>query len=151
MTCMEIFYGHVRTLERFFSYGPDGKLLFEPFNDAYGTVHPDSGPGTGKDDVELVLKDGEYFHVWDTTSGIGRRSEVNFLDYRDAYKKALTCGEYGSIARITIVTQDGYDNVTAQASDGTSVIMGRNTRWRTISIQRRIHFLNRPATRPDTA
>ncbi|WP_139187270.1 hypothetical protein [Pseudarthrobacter chlorophenolicus] len=149
---MEIFYGHVRTLEMFFSYDPDGKLLFKPFNDAYGTVHPDIGPGTGKDDVELVLNDGEYFHVWDTTMfRIGERSEVNFLHYRDAYRKALTCGEQGSIARITIVAPDGYTDVTALAADGTTVVMGRNTKWRTISIPERIRFLNRPATQAETA
>lgn len=144
MSAMEIFYGHVRTLEMFFSYGPDGKLLFKPFNDAYGTVHPGNGPGTGKDDVELVLNDGEYFQVWDVTRRIGERPEVNFLDYRDAYRKALTCGEQGSIARITIIGHDGFVNVAAQASDGTSVVMGRNTKWRTTSIPERIHFLNRP-------
>lgn len=141
---METFYGHVKTLEMFFSHDTDGKLLFKPFNDAYGTVHPDSRPGTGKDDVELVLNDGEYFHVWDTTPfRIGQKSEVNFLDYRDAYRKARTCGEQGSIARIVIMAPDGHTDVTAQAFDGTTVVMGRNTKWRTTSIQERIRFLNR--------
>ena len=144
METMQTFYGHVRTLEMFFSHDEDGHLLFKPFNDAYGTVHPDSGPGTGKDDVELVLNDGEYFHVWDTTMfRIGQKSQVNFLDYRDAYRKALTCGEQGSIARISIMVQDGYDDVTAQAFDGTTVVVGQNPRWRTINIPSRIRFLNR--------
>lgn len=144
METMQTFYGHVRTLEMFFSHDEDGQLLFKPFNDAYGTVHPGRGPVTGKDDVELVLHDGEYFYVWDTTPlRFGQKSQVNFLDYRDAYRKALTCGEQGSIARISIMAPDGYDDVTAQAFDGTTVVMGRTARWRTIDIPSRIRFLNR--------
>ncbi|WP_230854509.1 hypothetical protein [Arthrobacter terrae] len=144
---METFYGNVSTLERFFSYGPDGQLQFEPFNDAYGAVHPDSGPGTGENDVELVLNDGEFFQV----RGFYRASDGgNFLNYRDAYRKAMGSGEQGSLAKIVIVAQDGSTNVTAQAADGTTVIMGHNTTWRTISLPRRIRFLNRPATRPGT-
>ncbi|HEX9226643.1 MAG TPA: hypothetical protein VF885_08285 [Arthrobacter sp.] len=141
---MEIFYGRVRTLERFFSYGPDGTLRFEPFNIAYGTVHPASGPGTDKDDVELVLNDGEFFQVWDH---IRSYPAGNFLDYRAAYAKARTCGDHG-IARIVIVTPDGFQNVTAQAADGTAVIMGRDTQWQTASLPSRVRFLNRPATDP---
>jgi hypothetical protein len=145
MTDMETFYGHVRTLERFFSYGPDGKLKFDPFNTAYGMVHPQAGPGTDKDDVELVLNDGEYFRV----SGFYRASDGgNFLDYRDAYRKALGSGEQGSTADIVIVAPADPTNVTAQAADGTEVIMGHNTHWRTISLPRRVRFLNRPATKP---
>ncbi len=128
---MEIFYGHVNTLERFVSYSPDGKLLFEPWNDAYGAVHPDSGPGTGENDVELVLNDGEFFHVSDFYRAGGGR---NFLNYRDAYRKAIGSGEQGSLASIVIVAQDGSTNVTAQAADGTTVIMGHDTTWRTISL-----------------
>lgn len=142
---METFYGHVRTLEMFFSYGPDGKLKFEPFNNAYGIVHPGAGPGTGKDDVELVLNDGEFFQV----SGFYRASDGgNFLNYRDAYRKALGSGEQGSIADIVIVAPAASTNVTAQAADGTAVIMGHNTHWRSIRLHGRVRFLNRPATDP---
>jgi hypothetical protein len=142
---METFYGHVRTLEMFFSYGPDSKLKFEPFNNAYGIVHPGAGPGTGKDDVELVLNDGEFFQV----SGFYRASDGgNFLDYRDAYRKALGSGEQGSIADIVIVAPADPTTVTAQAADGTAVIMGQNTQWRTTSLPRKVRFINRPATDP---
>jgi hypothetical protein len=144
---METFYGHVRTLEQFFSYGPDGQLKFEPFNIAYGTVHPSSGPGDGKDSVELVLNDGEFFQFWDYNNGyVGHPSE-NYLDYCAAYGSARTGGDHG-MARIYIKAQDGYQDVTALAADGTSVIVGRDTKWKTISIQDRIRFLNRPATDP---
>ncbi|WP_427019356.1 hypothetical protein ACQCSX_21940 (plasmid) [Pseudarthrobacter sp. P1] len=146
---METFYGHVNTLEQFFSYGPDCALRFEPFNDAYGTVHPDSAPGTGKYDVELILNDGEYFQVQDASGDVSRRRGGNFLDYRDAYKAALTCGEYGGIARITIRVPAGTENVTALAADGTAVIMGRDTKWRSVYLPERIRFLNRPATDPE--
>jgi hypothetical protein len=144
---MEIFYGRVNTLEQFFSYGPDGKLRFEPFNISYGTVHPTSGPGTGKDDVELVLNEGEFFQVWDHNRGY---PAGNFLDYRAAYAKARTCGDHG-IANIVIVTQDGFLNVTALDANGTAVIMGRDTKWRTISLPSRVRFLNRPSTDPAAA
>ena len=144
MRCMETFYGHVKTLERFFSYGPDGQLKFEPFNIDYGTVHPTSGPGTDKDDVELVLNDGEFFQVWDHHRNY---PGGNFLDYRAAYAKARTCGDHG-IARIYLVTQDGFQNVTALDANGTTVIMGRDTKWRTISLPKRVRFINRPATGP---
>lgn len=145
MRCMETFYGHVRTLEMFFSYGPDGKLKFEPFNNAYGAVHPDAGPGTGLNDVELVLNDGEFFQV----HGYYRASDGgNFLNYRDAYRKAIGSGEQGSLADIVIVAPADSTSVTAQAADGTAVIMGQNTHWRSISLPRRVRFLNRPATDP---
>lgn len=143
---METIYGHVNTLERFFSYGPDGQLKFEPFNNAYGAVHPDAGPGTGINDVELVLNDGEYFQV----RGFYRASDGgNFLHYRDAYRKAIGSGEQGSLADIVIVAPNGFQNVTALDADGKAVIMGRNTVWRTISLPGRIRFLNRPATNPE--
>lgn len=145
---METFYGHVRTLEQFFSYGTDGKLKFEPFNTAYGTVHPRTGPGTGKDDVELVLNDGEFFQFWDYNGGNTGHPSVNFLDYRAAYQSARTAGDYGE-ARIYIIGPDGFEDVTALTADGTKVVMGQNTRWRRTSIQERIRFLNRPATDPD--
>jgi len=148
MADMETFYGHVNTLERFFSYGPDGQLKFEPFNIAYGTVHLTAGPGTGINDVELVLNDGEFFQV----RAFYRASDGgNFLDYRDAYKKALASGEYRSIAEIVIVTQGASTDVTAQAADGTTVIMGHDTTWRNISLAKRIRFINRPATGPEGA
>lgn len=43
----------------------------------------------------------------------------------------------------------GFEDVTALAADGTTVIMGQNTKWRRTSIQERITFINRPATDPD--
>jgi hypothetical protein len=145
MTDMETFYGHVRTLEMFFSYGPDGKLKFSPFNTAYGMVHPSAGPGTDINDVELVLNDGEFFKV----SGFYRASDGgNFLNYRDAYRKALGSGEQGSIADIVIMAPADPTTVTAQAADGTDVIMGQNTHWRSIRLHERVRFLNRPATDP---
>jgi hypothetical protein len=145
MTGMETFYGRVNTLEMFFSYGPDGTLKFEPFNSAYGMVHPMLGPGTGINDVELVLNDGEYFRV----SGFYRASDGgNFLNYRDAYRKALGSGEQGSIADIVIVAPAPPTKVTALDADGTEVLMGHNTAWRTISLPRRVRFINRPATAP---
>jgi hypothetical protein len=145
MAGMETFYGHVNTLEMFFSYGPDGTLTFEPFNVAYGSVHPNGGPGTGINDVELVLNDGEFFEV----RGFYRFGDGgNFLNYRDAYRKALGSGEQGSLAEIVIVTQGPSINVTALDPDGTAVIMGRTTGWRTIPLSRRVRFLNRPATGP---
>lgn len=142
---METFYGHVNTLERFFSYGPDGKLKFEPFNNAYGAVHPDAGPGTGINDVELVLNDGEFFQV----RGFYSASDGgNFLNYRDAYKKAIGNGEQGSLADIVIVVPAEPTNVTALDADGTEVVMGHNTHWRTISLPRRVRFPNRPSAQP---
>lgn len=145
ITGMETFYGRVNTLEMFFSYGPDGKLQFKPFNTAYGTVHPTAGPGTDINDVELVLNDGEYFQV----SGFYRASDGgNFLDYRDAYRKALGSGEQGSTADIVIVAPAEPRNVTAQAADGTTVIMGQNTQWRTVRLPERVRFHNRPDTAP---
>ncbi|MFB9713962.1 hypothetical protein [Arthrobacter methylotrophus] len=146
MTGMETFYGHVNTLEMFFSYGPDRELKFAPFNNAYGAVHPDAGPGTGINDVELVLNDGEYFQV----SGFYRASDGgNFLNYRDAYRKAIGGGEQGSLADIVIVAPADPRIVTALAADGTEVVTGHNTQWRTISLPRRVRFLNRPATDPN--
>ncbi|MET4143841.1 hypothetical protein [Arthrobacter sp. UYCo732] len=143
---METTYGHVNTLEMFFSYGPDGKLKFEPFNNAYGAVHPDAGPGTGINDVELVLNDGEFFQV----HGFYRASDSgNFLNYRDAYRKARGGGEQGSLADIVIVAPAESTKVTAVDADGTEVVMGYNTQWRTISLSRRVRFPNRPATNPD--
>lgn len=143
---METFYGRVNTLEMFFSYGPDGKLKFKPFNTAYGTVHPSAGPGADINDVELVLNDGEYFQV----TGFYRASDGgNFLDYRDAYRKALGSGEQGSIADIVIVAPAEPRNVTAQAADGTTVIMGQDTQWRMVRLPERVRFLNRPATDPE--
>ncbi len=145
MTGMETFYGHVNTLEMFFSYGADGKLKFEPFNNAYGAVHPDAGPGTGINDVELVLNDGEFFQV----HGFYRAGDGgNFLNYRDAYRKAIGSGEQGSLADIVIVAPADPRIVTALSADGTEVVMGHNTQWRTISLPRRVRFLNRPATAP---
>lgn len=143
---MENFYGRVNTLEMFFSYGADGKLKFAPFNTAYGMVHPSAGPGADKNDVELVLNDGEFFQV----SGFYSASDGgNFLDYRDAYRKGLGSGEQGSIADIVIIAPANPTNVTAQAPDGTTVIMGQNTQWRSIRLHERVRFPNRPASDPD--
>ncbi|HEX9089543.1 MAG TPA: hypothetical protein VF867_18780 [Arthrobacter sp.] len=147
---MEIFYGQVRTLEQFFSYGPDGRLKFKPFNIAYGTVHPTAGPGTGIDDVELLLNDGEFFQFWDYNDGYTGHPSENFLDYRHAYGSARTAGDYGA-AQIYIIGPDGFEDVTALTADGTKVIMGQNTKWRRTSIQERIRFINRPATGPESA
>lgn len=148
MSAMETFYGRVHTLEMFFSYGPDGKLQFKPFNTAYGVVHPSDGPGNDINDVELVLNDGEYFQV----HGFYRASDGgNFLNYRDAYRKALGNGEQGSIADIVIVAPAEPRIVTALAADGTEVVMGQNTQWRTVRLPERVHFINRPATDPETA
>jgi hypothetical protein len=142
---METFYGRVNTLEMFFSYGADGKLKFAPFNTAYGMVHPSTEPGTDINDVELVLNDGEFFEVRGFYSAA---DGGNFLNYRDAYRKALGSGEQGSIADIVIIAPADPTNVTAQAADGTTVIMGRNTHWRSIRLHERVRFLNRPATDP---
>lgn len=146
---MQTFYGHVNTLERFFSYdGPGGTLRFSPWNNAYGAVHPDPVPGTGENDVELILNDGEFFQVLYSTysraSGPGK-----FLDYRAAYREAVGNGEDGTIANIRIVAEDGCEDVTALAADGTAVVMGHNVKWRSTSLQSRIRFLNRPAVMPE--
>ncbi len=151
MRGMKTFYGHVREpLDQFFSYAPDGKLEFKPFNDSYAAVHPDAGPGTGENDVEFVLNDGEYFQVWDRNNGYVGYA-VNFLDYWDAYRKARTCGEYGGIARISICHPDGTENVTALDADGNKVIMDTRTRWGSIDVHRRARFLNRPDRPADTS
>ncbi|WP_422759212.1 hypothetical protein [Paenarthrobacter sp. C1] len=145
---METFYGRVHTLEMFFSYDADGKLEFKPFNTAYGMVHPSEGPGADLNDVELVLNDGEYFQV----HGFYRASDGgNFLNYGDAYRKALGSGEQGSIADIVIVAPAEPRVVTALAADGTEVVMGQNTQWRTVRLPERVRFINRPATGPETA
>lgn len=89
---METFHGHVNTLEQFFSYGADGKLVFAPWNTNYGTVRADRELGTGKDDVEFVLEDGEFFQVRediDKSEGrMGAKPAGNFLDYPAAYRHA---------------------------------------------------------------
>lgn len=153
MTGMETFYGHVNTLEQFFSYGPDGKLAFSPFNTNYGTVHPDREPGTGKNAVEFTLEDGEFFQVRediDKSEGRGGTNPAgNFLDYPAAYRHAHGRGAQGSIAAIVIMTPAGTENVTALQVDGTTVIMAHNTKWQATSLQRRLHFPNRPATKPE--
>lgn len=152
MVGAETFYGHVSTLEMFFSYGADGELVFSPWNVNYGTVHPAREPGTGKDDVEFTLEDGEFLQVCediDMTEGrMGTKPAGNFLDYPAAYRHARGRGAQGSIADIVIISPAGIRNVTALKADGTEVIMGHDTTWRTKSLQSRLRFPNRPATDP---
>lgn len=85
MTGME-FYGHVNTLEQFFSYGPDGQLRYRPWNRNYSTVHPDREPGTDMNSVAFTIRGGEYFQVMeelDKSEGRGGvRPAGNFMDDR---------------------------------------------------------------------
>lgn len=147
------FFGHVNTLEQFFSYGPDGKLVFDPWNTAYGTVHPDTKLGSSKNAVVFTLESGEFFQVRgdiDMSEGRGgTRAAGNFLDYPAAYNHAKGRGAQGSIAEIVIMSPAGIDDITALRADGTLKVVDRVTRWRSVSLKRRVRFPNRPAITPD--
>lgn len=57
-------------------------------------------------------------------------------------------GAHGSIAEIVIMSPDGIDEAAALRADGTLKVVDRCTRWRTVSLTRRVRFPNRPATNP---
>lgn len=103
----------------------------------------------------FTLEDGEFFQVRediDKSEGrMGTKPAGNFFDYAAAYRHAHGRGAQGSIAEIVIVSPNGLEHVTALSADGTAVIMGHNTIWRTSSLQGRLRFPNRPATDPALA
>lgn len=159
---MTTFYGYVQAPASMFNI-EDGRTVFEPINDYYGTVHPeDAVPGrnpyrTGLAglstpdpvNVEFDLNDGEFFQVLeeiDKSEGrMGRRPAGNFLDYPAAYRAAAGKNAQGGRGAIVIMTPSGHDDITAIDADGEAVLMEARTRWSRADLAGRLRFPNRDA------
>jgi hypothetical protein len=145
---MKTFYGSVQGLASMFTV-EDGKTVFRPWNDHYGTVRPSDEPGTSAMSVEFDLNDGEFFQVReqiDKSEGrLGTKPAGNFLDYAAAYRAADGKNAQGYRGEIVIMSPDGADDITAQDADGNTVLIESRIRWRMIGLPRRLRFPNRDA------
>lgn len=160
MTPMTTFYGYVQAPASMFSTGDDGRTVFEPINDHYGTVHPGqaaprrtpyrsglAGLST-PDPVSVVfdLNDGEFFQVReeiDKSEGrMGTREAGNFLDYAAAYRAAAGKNAQGGRGAIVIMSPSGHDDITALDANGEPVLIEPRTRWSGVGIDSRLRFPN---------
>lgn len=141
------FFGHVNSLEQFFSHDEDGKLRYKPWNTYYSTVHPDTEPGTGPDAVSFEIGPKEYFTVFeeiDKSEGrMGTRRAGNFLDYPMAYQAARGRGVQGGMGEIEIVSPDGVQEITVMQADRSLKVIDRVNTWKTTRLVDRLQFLNR--------
>jgi len=130
-----------------FSTGDDGRTVFSPINDHYGTVRSAEGPGTSALSVEFDLNDGEYFQVReeiDKSEGrMGTRPAGNFLDYAAAYRAADGKNAQGARGAIVIMTPSGRDDITALGAAGETILIEPRSRWTTVKLPRRLRFPNR--------
>ena len=162
MAGMKTFRGYVQAPASMFSI-KDGKTVFRPINDHYGTVRPGepaprSAPfGAGLAglrspdpvNVEFDLNDGEFFQVReeiDKSEGrMGTKPAGNFLDYEAAYAAAAGKNAQGGRGAIVIMSPSGHDDITAVDTDGETVLIEPRTRWAGIDLSSRLRFPGRDA------
>lgn len=160
---MTTFNGYVQAPASMFSTGDDGRTVFSPINDHYGTVYPGDAAdrptpyrtglsGLSTPDpasVEFDLNDGEFFQVReeiDKSEGrMGTRPAGNFLDYTDAFRAAAGKNAQGGRGAIVIMTPSGHDDITAIGADGETVLIEPRTRRSGVDLANRLRFPNRDA------
>lgn len=159
---MKTFHGHVQAPDSQFRT-ENGKTVFRPINDYYGTVHPGPAPVPRVEEqawpsglrtpparnVEFDLNDGEFFQVReeiDKSEGrMGTKPAGNFLDYTDAFRAAAGKNAQGGRGAIIIMSPSGHEDITAVDADGEAVLIERRTRWSTVELSSRLRFPDQDA------
>lgn len=159
---MKTFHGYVQAPDSQFRTD-DGKTVFRPINDYYGTVHPGPAPVPRAEEqswlsglsrpparnVQFDLNDSEYFQVReeiDKSEGrMGTKPAGNFLDYEAAYRAAAGKNAQGGRGAIVIMTPSGREDITAVDADGGVVLIEGRTRWSTIALSSRLRFPDQDA------